>query len=193
MYKSGFATSEEAYQKNVTTLFKSLDRVEEYLSKATGPYYHGEQPTEADIRLFTVSDILSMKKIMYNIRHLTIEYPDHRSIRPRLCPTFQMQHPRHSIRISGDPPLAAPPVLEKPGLWRDDRIHAHSQSLHQIAQADQPVLHHAPRSSTQHPETRRGGRIGANRVGAEVSRSFSILHQIRIRNLCFHISNPIKQ
>ena len=38
----------------MTQLFKSLDRVEEHLSKSSGPYYNGENVTEADVRLFTV-------------------------------------------------------------------------------------------------------------------------------------------
>lgn len=70
VYKSGFAyalrllgpkefadyvrrTTQEAYEKNVKTLFKSLDRVEEHLSSSSGPYYYGAEITEADVRLFT--------------------------------------------------------------------------------------------------------------------------------------------
>lgn len=48
-----FRTSQEAYENNVKTLFKSLDRVEEHLSTSPGPYYYGEKITEADVRLFT--------------------------------------------------------------------------------------------------------------------------------------------
>lgn len=57
VYKSGFATTQEAYEKAVTTLFKSLDRAEEHLAKSPGPYWHGERVTEADVRLFTVSTL----------------------------------------------------------------------------------------------------------------------------------------
>lgn len=39
----------------MTQLFKSLDRVEQQLSKSPGPYYHGDRVTEADVRLYTVS------------------------------------------------------------------------------------------------------------------------------------------
>lgn len=54
VYKSGFATTQEAYEKAVTTLFKSLDRAEKHLSEVKdGPFYYGKAVTEADVRLFT--------------------------------------------------------------------------------------------------------------------------------------------
>jgi len=51
VYKSGFATTQEAYEEAVTALFNSLDWVEELLSERR--YLAGEQLTEADWRLFT--------------------------------------------------------------------------------------------------------------------------------------------
>ena len=53
VYKSGFATTQEAYEENVAVLFRALNRVEELLSRKTrGSFLVGEQLTEADIRLF---------------------------------------------------------------------------------------------------------------------------------------------
>ncbi|KAI7851816.1 glutathione S-transferase [Circinella umbellata] len=51
VYKSGFATSQQAYENNVYPLFKSLDRIEDILSKSD--YLVANTFTEADIRLFT--------------------------------------------------------------------------------------------------------------------------------------------
>ncbi|KAI8142310.1 glutathione S-transferase [Fennellomyces sp. T-0311] len=51
VYKSGFATTQQAYENNVYPLFKSLDRVEEILAKSD--YLVANTLTEADIRLFT--------------------------------------------------------------------------------------------------------------------------------------------
>lgn len=51
VYKSGFATSQEAYDKAVYPLFESLEWLEERLSKDR--YLMGDRLTEADWRLFT--------------------------------------------------------------------------------------------------------------------------------------------
>ena len=51
VYKSGFATTQEAYEKAVHPLFEALDWLEERLS--TRRYLMGDTLTEADWRLFT--------------------------------------------------------------------------------------------------------------------------------------------
>jgi len=51
VYKSGFATTQDAYDAAVGPLFDSLDWIEDRLSKTR--YLMGERVTEADWRLFT--------------------------------------------------------------------------------------------------------------------------------------------
>jgi putative glutathione S-transferase len=51
VYKSGFATTQEAYDEAVVNLFAALDRLETILSEKR--YLTGNQITEADWRLFT--------------------------------------------------------------------------------------------------------------------------------------------
>lgn len=50
VYRAGFATTQEAYEEAVITLFETLDWLEEHLS--TRRYLTGHDFTEADIRLF---------------------------------------------------------------------------------------------------------------------------------------------
>lgn len=51
VYKAGFATSQDVYERECTELFQALDWVEELLSQRR--YLAGDQVTEADWRLFT--------------------------------------------------------------------------------------------------------------------------------------------
>lgn len=51
VYKSGFATTQEAYEESVTALFDTLDDLDRRL--ATQRYLTGSRITEADWRLFT--------------------------------------------------------------------------------------------------------------------------------------------
>ncbi|ALM53237.1 glutathione S-transferase family protein [Halomonas huangheensis] len=51
VYKAGFATRQDVYEKHVTALFDALERIEQRLSQHR--YLAGAWLTEADIRLFT--------------------------------------------------------------------------------------------------------------------------------------------
>lgn len=78
VYKSGFATTQEAYEKNVKTLFKSLDRAEEHLSKNAAPYYYGDRLTEGDVRLYTTIirfDPVYVQHFKCNIKDIRSGYP----------------------------------------------------------------------------------------------------------------------
>ncbi len=76
VYKSGFATSQEAYDKAVHALFDALDWVEGILAQTR--YLTGDQITEADWRLFTT---LARFDLVYHLhfkcnRKRLIDYPN---------------------------------------------------------------------------------------------------------------------
>jgi putative glutathione S-transferase len=76
VYKSGFATTQEAYDKAVHALFDALDWVEDILSH--NRYLAGGRITEADWRLFTT---LARFDAVYHLhfkcnRRRLIDYPN---------------------------------------------------------------------------------------------------------------------
>lgn len=76
VYKSGFATTQEAYEEAVTGLFKALDKMEERLS--TRRYLTGDTITEADWRLFTTLvrfDPVYVGHFKCNIKRI-VDYPN---------------------------------------------------------------------------------------------------------------------
>lgn len=76
VYKSGFATTQEAYEEAVTALFETLDMLEDRLSRQ--PYLAGDRVTEADWRLFTTLfrfDPVYVGHFKCNIRRLR-DYPN---------------------------------------------------------------------------------------------------------------------
>ncbi|MEM7495361.1 MAG: glutathione S-transferase family protein, partial [Myxococcota bacterium] len=75
VYKAGFATTQQAYNEAVNTLFSCLDDLEQRLSHT--PYLVGEQATEADWRLFTTLvrfDAVYVGHFKCNLRRL-LDYP----------------------------------------------------------------------------------------------------------------------
>ena len=76
VYKSGFATTQAAYEEAVTTLFGTLDWLEERLGGQR--YLVGDQITEADWRLFTTLlrfDPVYVGHFKCNIRRI-VDYPN---------------------------------------------------------------------------------------------------------------------
>jgi glutathionyl-hydroquinone reductase len=130
VYKSGFATTQTAYESAVTTLFASLDRTEAHLAKtsSTGPYYFGKEITEADVRLFTTIirfDPVYVQHFKCNIRDIRSGYPYlHKWVRnlywnhPAFGQTTEFTHiKRHYTRSHGQiNPKAITPVGPTPDI-----------------------------------------------------------------------------
>ncbi|KAJ3093818.1 S-glutathionyl-(chloro)hydroquinone reductase [Physocladia obscura] len=78
VYKTGFATTQEAYEKNVKVLFDGLDRVETQFATGNKRYLVGNQFTEADVRLFTTIvrfDPIYHGHFKCNIKTISHDYP----------------------------------------------------------------------------------------------------------------------
>ena len=85
VYKSGFATTQDAYEDAVVPLFDSLDWLEERLSKSR--YLMGDRVTEADWRLFTTLvrfDPVYVGHFKCNIRRI-FDYPNLWNYTLELC------------------------------------------------------------------------------------------------------------
>lgn len=102
VYKCGFATTQEAYEKAMKPLFDSLDRVEAHLARGVEPYYWGDHVTETDIRLYTTIvrfDVVYVQHFKTNLRDIRSGYPYiHRWLRncywdtPAFRETTQFEH-----------------------------------------------------------------------------------------------------
>lgn len=79
VYKTGFATTQEAYDQAVKGVFRTLDRLEEHLSQpGHGPYLFGDHITEADIRLYPTLlrfDVAYHTIFKCNLKMIRFEYP----------------------------------------------------------------------------------------------------------------------
>ncbi|WP_018146826.1 glutathione S-transferase family protein [Henriciella marina] len=76
VYKSGFATAQDAYEEAVRPLFESLDWLDEKLGKSR--FLTGDETTEADWRLWTTLyrfDLVYHGHFKCNIRRI-VDYPN---------------------------------------------------------------------------------------------------------------------
>lgn len=137
VYKSGFATTQEAYERNVKQLFASLDRAEAHLASSPGPYYFGEHITEADVRLFTTIirfDPVYVQHFKCNLRDIRSGYPAiHRWLRklywdvPAFGETTEFEHIKKHYTKSHkqiNPFSITPLGPEPPILPKDEEVPA---------------------------------------------------------------------
>jgi glutathionyl-hydroquinone reductase len=79
VYKTGFATTQTAYESNLFPLFESLDRLEKHLGElGHTPYLFGDHLTEADIRLYTTLirfDVAYVNIFKCNLKMIRYDYP----------------------------------------------------------------------------------------------------------------------
>ena len=97
VYRSGFATSQAAYEEAVTTLFTTLDDLDERL--ATHRYLCGETITEADWRLFTTLirfDAVYAGHFKCNLRRIA----DYRNLSGYLRELYQWQGIRETVNFT---------------------------------------------------------------------------------------------
>jgi glutathionyl-hydroquinone reductase len=76
VYRAGFSTDQATYEEAVTTVFQTMEVLEQRLS--TRRYLIGERMTLADIRLFTTAirfDVVYYGHFKCNVRHLW-DYPN---------------------------------------------------------------------------------------------------------------------
>jgi len=96
VYKAGFATSQEAYDEAVTTLFKALDWLDGILTR--NRYLLGRRVTEADWRLFTTLvrfDAVYAGHFKCNIRRIA-DYP---ALSGYLRELYQMPGVKGTVRF----------------------------------------------------------------------------------------------
>jgi putative glutathione S-transferase len=78
VYRTGFATSQDAYDAAVATVFVALDKLEHHLAKSNTPYLFGDNITEADIRLYPTIlrfDVAYHTIFKCNLKMIRYDYP----------------------------------------------------------------------------------------------------------------------
>lgn len=78
VYKAGFATDQETYDKNVVPVFAALNKAEQIVANNGGPFMLGEHLTELDLRLYATLirfDTVYVQHFKCNLGTIRHDYP----------------------------------------------------------------------------------------------------------------------
>ena len=78
VYKAGFATTQEDYDKNVIPVFAALNKLEKLIASNGGPFVLGERMTELDIRAYATVvrfDTIYVQHFKCNLGTIRHDYP----------------------------------------------------------------------------------------------------------------------
>ncbi|KAL3422722.1 Glutathione S-transferase omega-like 2-like protein 1 [Phlyctema vagabunda] len=78
VYKAGFATDQETYEKNLRPVFEALNKLENILAENRGPFILGPQLTELDLRLYPTLirfDTIYVQHFKCNLGIIRHDYP----------------------------------------------------------------------------------------------------------------------
>lgn len=78
VYKTGFASSQEDYDKNIIPVFGALNKLEKIVARHGGPFVFGRDLTELDIRLYGTLirfDTVYVQHFKCNLGTIRHDYP----------------------------------------------------------------------------------------------------------------------
>lgn len=73
VYKAGFAPDQETYNKNLPSVFGSLNKLEKLLYDGKGPYVLGKDMTELDIRLYATLIRFDTVYVQHFVRSISLK------------------------------------------------------------------------------------------------------------------------
>lgn len=78
VYKAGFATTQEDYDKNVPVVFAALNKLEKIIAEHGGPFILGKDLTELDVRAYATVirfDTVYVQHFKCNLGTIRHDYP----------------------------------------------------------------------------------------------------------------------
>lgn len=78
VYKAGFASTQDDYDKNVVPVFAALNKLEYLMAENGGPFVLGKEMTELDIRLYATLirfDTVYVQHFKCNLGTIRHDYP----------------------------------------------------------------------------------------------------------------------